>query len=70
MPKTLGAGENINIRFPDPLLERIDAHVELLKSKSPGARITRSDVVRMAVEEFTAKIAKPAKSRRVEEGRG
>jgi Arc/MetJ-type ribon-helix-helix transcriptional regulator len=54
MAKSLGAGQNINIRFTEALLERIDARVAQLQAQSPGASFTRSDVVRMAVEAFTS----------------
>ena len=39
--------EQIVVRLPRALVERVDAHVEKLKKEQPGMRITRSDAVRM-----------------------
>ena len=39
--------EQIVVRLPKPLVERVDAHVERLKKAQPGLRVTRSDAVRM-----------------------
>ena len=39
--------EQIVIRLPGALVERVDAHVERLRAEQPGLRITRSDAVRM-----------------------
>lgn len=65
--KSLGAGQNLNVRFTERLLAQIDARVAELSARTPGATFTRSDVIRMAVEEFTrgsSAAAKPEKTKR------
>jgi hypothetical protein len=57
----------VNARFPPALVQQLDAYVELLKARTPGLNPTRSDVLRIAVEELTkgavleASAAKPTK---------
>jgi hypothetical protein len=62
MPHDDGEGfTNLTIRFPNALVERLDARVESLRSGSPGARFTRSDVIRMGAEQLLARELEPAR---------
>jgi len=46
--------QQIAIRMPSNLLERIDAFAEKLKLRSPGLRITRADAIRVMIENCLA----------------
>lgn len=59
----------VNARFPRTLIERMDAYAELLASRTPGMKFTRSDVLRIAVEELTRDLVKPVPAKKVSGGR-
>jgi hypothetical protein len=48
------SSQQIAIRMPSTLLERIDAFAEQLKLRSPGLRITRADAIRVMIENALA----------------
>ncbi len=48
------SSQQIAIRMPSTLLERIDAFAEKLKLRSPGLRITRADAIRVMIENALA----------------
>jgi hypothetical protein len=54
------ASEHLHIILPGDLLERTDDHVTRLLAATPGARVTRADVVRMALHAFLAPFSAPA----------
>jgi len=39
-------------RLPRALLERTDAHAETLAAAQPGQRVTRADVIRLALHAY------------------
>lgn len=44
----------IAVRLPADLLERIEAHAELLRARHPGLSLSRADVVRSLLAEALA----------------
>ena len=47
-PRTLGEGsQQITIRLPRDLLERLDRHVDRVRGEQPGLSVTRADAARM-----------------------
>lgn len=49
-------------RVPRSLVQRIDGYIEILKERMPGASFTRSDVLRLALEELTKDVV-PTKAK-------
>jgi hypothetical protein len=47
--ETMENDEQIVVRLPSAIVERIDAYAERMKKEQPGFRITRSDVVRSLI---------------------
>jgi len=44
--------EMLRIRIPDELSARLDAEVEKMQKETPAAEVTRSSIVRYALEKF------------------
>jgi hypothetical protein len=53
--KITGAA-HVSVILPLEVTEKIDACARDLENKSPGAKFTRSDVVRLAIYEFLKKL--------------
>jgi len=43
--------ENLGLRVPAELLERVDVELEALRRQHPGLRVTRSDMIRQLLTE-------------------
>lgn len=52
-PKKDDAFVTVNVRFPKALIDQIDAYLVVFQEQTPGANLTRSDVIRMGVEKLT-----------------
>ena len=60
------SSQQIAIRVPSTLLERIDAFAAKLKLSSPGLRITRADAIRVMIENSLAQSELPNTSSKQE----
>lgn len=50
-PKSAGETAQTALRLPVEMFRRIDAHVERMRTASPGVTITRTDAVRSLLHE-------------------
>lgn len=48
----LSDGEHVHVVFPPDLLKKVDERIAQTQAAQPGASVTRSDIVRMAVYKF------------------
>ena len=51
MPNTKTRDEStlLSLRFPRPLLEKVDRFMKVFEKENPGLKITRADAIRMLV---------------------
>jgi hypothetical protein len=46
--------QQVGFRLPRSLVERLDAHVQRMRQRNPGQRITRADAARTLLEKALA----------------
>jgi hypothetical protein len=64
-PTKNNRSQQIGIRMPLPLLKRIDAFANNLQQQSPGLHISRADAIRVAIENWLAKVEAEEKINKV-----
>jgi hypothetical protein len=62
--KKTAQDEQIVVRLPKPLLERVDAYAERLRAEQPGPAWRRSDVVRLLMARALDDADKSAKAKK------